>query len=769
MKFNLFFFMFTALGIFSLQGALVDRFGHSYNEIVVATDAADSVKLAAEELQKFSREICKAELKIVNNATQFPVIFVGESPELKKRGVTAEGLPSEGYLIKTGDNYLAIIGRDYKGKPLLDTRNPWRCIDAYNQELKLAAFGDAGTLTGVYEFLRQIGEVRFYLPGELGTVITSVPNLTVPELNVSGAPRTNYRYPWFSMFERSPQSALWARRVGFGGKAPVMIIDSYTRFQKYRDSHPEYFALADGKRAFGAECAADGHGHLCLTNPAVIKQWANDIIEYFENNPQVDVYPLTPSDGLRRICECKDCQAELRQNAGNDGRFSYHIWNFTGKVAALVGKRFPNKYVGCLAYERYHTPPAEIGYMPNVAVMFCNWRSFLANPAESAKFHAEVEAWSAKVDRVYLWTWYLDHWLPWNGLPVIFTDTIERELKYMFKNPKYSGEFIESEGQNGDHNQMPTPGMQHLNLYVTARLYWNPQLKVATLIEEYCKLFYGPAAAPMQSFWLTAQQRRSAIITKNLHCSPDDVFTPVFITKLNDLLKQALDATPAASVYRERVELIRKEFSAGSKRLTRLEKIGIQKLEIPLVMNMEEPFTKIKPVKFVGKNGEDYTPSTWLYAGYDRQYLYLKFVCFEPIMAKLRREVTSSDGETWTDDSIEVFICPDESKRDKCYQLVINSNNALFDAKVLSVAGRDPKWNSKARIKTKREENRWIVEISLPFASIDINDPNFTGELAANFYRNRSVGAETTRSCWSPTGAFAHYTPDKFGVLKLRK
>jgi len=770
MKFNFSLIIYIALGVISLQAALLDHTGKPYKEIVVATDATDSVQLAAKEMQEFCHKICAANLKIVHVATQFPVIFIGESSGLKKRGLSAEKLPREGYLIKTGADYLAILGQDYKGRVLLGPINPWRSVEAYNSKLKLAAFGDAGTLTGVYEFLRQIGKVRFYLPGKLGTVITSVPNLTVPKLTISGAPKVNYRYPWFSMFEHSPESALWAHRVGFGGKAPVMIMHSYREFQKYRDSNPEYFALADGKRAFGSECVADGHGHLCLTNPDVIKQWADDIIAYFEAHPDVDVYPLSPNDGLTRICECQNCQAELRPAAPKGGKFSYHIWNFTGKVAALVSKRFPNKYVGCLAYEHYQSPPPEITYLPNVAIMFCVRRSLLANSGTSSRIHAEIEAWSGKVDRFYLWSYYLDHWLPWTNLPIVFIDTIEKELKYLFRNPKFSGEFIEAEGQHHtEYNQMPTPGMQHLNLYVTARLYWNPQLELATLIDEYCNLFYGPAAAPMKSFWLTAQQQRSAFVAKNPKCTPEEVFTPILITKLNGFLNQALETTPVASVYRNRVELIRKEFSIGAKRLTRLENIGIQKLDLPL-MNRKKTFAKIKPVKFFGKNGESYTPSTWLYAGYDRQYLYFKFICFEPEIAKIRKKITSNDdGTIWEDDSIEIYICPDESKRAKCYQLVINVNGALFDAKVLNPAARDPLWNSNAKINVEKQANRWVVEVRLPFASIGINDPNFTGNLAVNFYRNRSVGAKATASCWSPTGARAHYFPDKFGVLKLKK
>ncbi len=767
-------FLLTAFYTFAvvvpLKAALLDHTGKPYNEIVIAKDAANTVKLAAKELQKFSREICRADLKIVNKATQFPVIYVGKSSGLTSRGITSEKLPSEGYLIRTGNNFLAIVGRDYKGKPLLGPRNPWRDVEAYNYELKLGAFGEAGTLTGVYEFLRQVGNVRFYLPGNLGTVIPKVSDLKVPELNISGSPKVNYRYPWFSMFKNSPESTLWARRVGFGGKAPVVIIHSYRQFQKYQKSHPEYFALADGKRAFGSECVADGHGHLCLTNPAVIKQWADDIIAYFDTHPNVDVYPLVPSDGLTRICECPKCQAELRPAAGYRGKFSYHIWNFTRKVAALVGKRYPHKYVGCLAYASYRLPPAEINYMPNTAVMFCVPRGSLANPKTAAQAHKEIEAWSAKVDRIYLWSYYLDHWLPWSNLPVIYVDTIEKELKYLFQNPKFSGEFIEAEAQKAsEFNQMPTPGMQHLNLYITARLYWNPQLKVSELLGEYCALFYGPAAKPMKSFWLTAQQRRTDLITKNPKCTPEEVFTPVFINKLNSFLKQALAATSKESVYHKRVKLIQKEFSFGASRLIRLENVGIQKLELPLV-NRKKPFSKIKPVKFTGKNGESYMPATWLYAGYDRQYLYLKFICYEPEMLKLRKKITKNDDiTTWQDDSIEIFICPNESNRAECYQLVLNANGAVFDGKVLNAAGRDASWNSKISVKVNKEPNRWIIKARIPFSAFGINDPGFTGNLAANFYRNRTINKNAASSCWSPTGIFAHYAPDKFGIIVLKK
>ncbi|MBQ6471957.1 MAG: DUF4838 domain-containing protein, partial [Victivallales bacterium] len=409
--------LLSLTGALSLRAELLDGAGHAFREIVVAENAPATVRLAAEELRSFLARRCGAQLNVTAKPSHSPCILVGNSPALSQNGLSPATLPEEGYAIKSGDGYLALYGRDYDGPPVLGNINPWRGVEAYNRELELCAFGEAGTLSAVHEFLQQICGIRFYMPGELGTFVPPVGDVRVPALNMVAAPRTHYRYPWFSMFEYSPESALWARRVGFGGKAPVMIIHSYGRFSRFQGSHPEYFALADGKRAFGGECVANGKGHLCLSNPEVIRQWAEDIIAFFRSNPEFDVYPLAPEDGLTRICGCPSCASELRPDMPEEGRFSYHIWHFTCQVAAQVAKVFPDKFVGCLAYEKYRMPPEELDSMPNVAVMFCNRRSALANPQTAATLHAEIESWSRKASRIYLWNWYLEHWLPWTGLP----------------------------------------------------------------------------------------------------------------------------------------------------------------------------------------------------------------------------------------------------------------------------------------------------------------------------------------------------------------
>ena len=49
-------------------------------------------------------------------------------------------------------------------------------------------------------------------------------------------------------------------------------------------------------------------------------------------------------------------------------------------------------------------------------------------------------------------------------------------------------------------------GIDHLTIYLKARLYWEPGLDLAGFLDEYYTLFYGPAAAEMREFFEFAEQ-----------------------------------------------------------------------------------------------------------------------------------------------------------------------------------------------------------------------------------------------------------------------
>ena len=740
--------------------------GQAYTHIVIEKDAPDSVKLAASEMQQFIGRQCGVQLPIRNEALE------GEAAIHLGHGVETESLPSDGFRIKTAPKALYIAGKDSRNPPPIGPRNPWRRTELINNELKLAALHDQGTLCGVYAFLEEFGGIRFYWPGEDGIVLQPVDELKLPEIDMTRSPRFSYRYPWFCLFEKDKDNALWFHRAGFGGHAPVVIIHSFNFIKHHQQEHPEFWALVNGKRAFTNECVADGHGHLCLNNPDLLKTWCDDIRKYFDANPDIEVYPIVPNDGLTRICECPQCQADLRPQAASNGVFSYHIWKFVNAVAREIRKTHPNRYIGCLAYEKYWQPPEEIDFEPNVAVMICHSRSSMTDEKTSENFWNGVNAWSKKSGRLYFWDWYLNHWPPTDFLPIFYPQTIEREIRKMAANPKFCGEFIESENFGGafpfGHERIGMPGMQHLNLYLTAKLLWNPQLSVKAILDEYYKLFYGPAEAPMRGFWEMAEAVRNAAFVKG-NTAPDSIFTRQNLLALNEFLQNALKAVPQDSVYARRIKIVNDEFQIGAKRLTNMEAAGKSLFEVQPVEQLSD-LDKLKPMRFYDKFADWSEPPTWLYAGYDRRNLYLKFLCYEPNMDKIRATVTEHDqGTIWDDDCVELFFFTDPNKLEKGYHIIINTLGTIMDGIQTRPVAPDLSWESNVKCDIVKEETRWIVNVTLPFTSLGINDINFAGEMIVNFFRTRVAGGRPTPFVWSPTGDAAYFVPKKFGRMRFVK
>ena len=755
------------------DAAVIAPDGRPYQQIVVAEHAPDSVKLAAKEMQSLLKQMTETELPIVNETNERPVICIGEQPMLTSVGLMAKTLPSEGWAFQTTDDFLAIYGDDYNGAPIEGIGRPWVLDGLYNRHLKIGVCGPSGTLNGVYEFQHRVAGFRFYMPGPDGTVVPNVQEFKVPELKMTGAPTVHWRWPYICHLNRNDDVMLWSKRMGFGGGRLVHIVHWYRSMLKYKDTHPEFFALVDGKRDFTNLCAVGGGGHLCLTNPDLLEQAANDICKWFDNNPMVDVYPFAPQDGLHRICGCKNCQAELHADYPKEEQFSYHIWNFTAKLAAKVAEKHPNKYIGCLAYEQYRKPPRELGKLKNVAVMFCYKRSNTANPEFRKQIHDEIDVWSKRVDRFYLWSWYLDHWPPWSNLPVVQLNVIQDEIAWLLSHPNYGGEYIETQSFASApecYAKMDTPGLMHLGLYLTGRTYMDPSTKADALLAEYARLFYGPAEKPMLSFWSEAQKRREAVFANMQKVEAETLFTVDFLKELQEYLNNALAATEENSIYRRRVALVKGEFDVGAERINRLVGTGGRKGTLAFI-EKEFDLQKQDMELFMAKDGGKTTvPRTTVQYGRNRRSLIFRFIAYETNMGSIVANVKDHDnGKIWEDDSIEIFLYPDESGNGKGYHIIANTAKVVFDASTTKNSlNHDVAWESKAWVGFKRYSDRWLMEISIPFESIGISDPEFAAPLAVNFYRNRVRKGDAECSCWSPTGHYLHNTPEKFGRLSCK-
>lgn len=157
-------------------------------------------------------------------------------------------------------------------------------------------------------------------------------------------------------------------------------------------------------------------------------------------------------------------------------------------------------------------------------------------------------------------------------------------------------------------------------------------------------------------------------------------------------------------------------------------------------------------------SGGNLTENTRFMITYDSQNIYIAAEVqqsfLDPVLnllSKVKCTVKERDGGVYMDDSIEIFLLPEN---DNYYQIAVNMDGTIFDAK-----GKEQQWNSHAIVATQKGEKTWTVEVAVPLS--DFNLKNIDGvKFRANFYRNNPAKNES--GAWSPTGKSFH-TVEAFG------
>ncbi|HOS44421.1 MAG TPA: sugar-binding protein, partial [Armatimonadota bacterium] len=131
-------------------------------------------------------------------------------------------------------------------------------------------------------------------------------------------------------------------------------------------------------------------------------------------------------------------------------------------------------------------------------------------------------------------------------------------------------------------------------------------------------------------------------------------------------------------------------------------------------------------------------PATRAWLATDGTTLYAAFRCSNVPGATLKTDATGRDTRVWEDDSIELFLWPDETKP-RFVQFIVNADGMCYDAdNTFNLAQRsqsDASWNPAYRVNTGREDGAWTLELALPLASAGI-DPQPGKAFRLNITRN---------------------------------
>ena len=768
---------------------LLVKDGQPRADIVIAEKPTRAMKLAAAELQLHLFKMSGASLEIVTApGTNVPGhIYVGPSPWAEKVGVTDTDLQRDMFRVVSGNNWLALVGFDQDVQPQefwcksredrprvqaeweKKTGRNWIAWDqssfkGYNKVLDIWVSDGAGTLYAVHDFLRSLG-VEWYMPGELGEVIPEKRDIALPKVNKKVRPDVAGRSitfaDFFSHAAGVTNDVLWYFRLGlgahpqgFGHSMQVILSHPYTR-----TNHPDYYALYNGKR----ELYARG-GKPCLSSEGLYSNMLEYAKTYFDTYPDSDAFPIMPTDGYASMCQCDLCKGKDDPERGYAGFMSDYVWGFANRVAGEIAKSHPGKKIGCCPYGSYYLPP-KIDLHTNVIAMICRWRQNDAdNPTNRPTVLADRKAWQDKLapESLYTWDYYLNS-RPNSerlGMPIFFPHVISEDLKSW--KGILQGEGVESWKENGC---LAYPGVNHLNIYVTARLYWNCDRDVDQMLEKYYERFFGPAREEMKGFYERAEKTWMKLQAADIEF-------------LLNTLKAAEEKAGAGTVYGRRVALIRKECEPKLRELLmqRGQKDEFERLEITrqpgtaaiVDGRLDENLwtgSKSYDLKEMIKGGPPKIPASFK-IGCDAANLYVAVTCSEPDTQGIKAAGTERDDtNVWLDDSIEVILM---TPKHKYYQFTVNASGALVDVdRKQGLQGIT--WDSSASAAAIKGAERWTVELAIPFKDIDGDKPAADQPWHINIGRNRPRDNDPEGSIFVPCGKPTFHNTDKMSVLAVNE
>jgi len=251
-----------------------------------------------------------------------------------------------------------------------------------------------GTPNAVYDFLeRQLG-VRWIEPGDVGISYRKQTPITLTVGEHSWAPTIMYRrirqgirniaqpetYESEAEKERVEahnrrvaETVRWQARMRMGGSSPGGGHTFHGWWDKYGETHPEYFALTEkGQRAplrLKRRSWEESRSWVktCPSNPAVASQI---VAEWLPRKPLVRYLSVGVNDGVEGFCRCPKCKAlDVRQEGE---KFAEHLtdryMHLANMVASKARAHRPDAMVAVYAYMKTVQPPRRVKLEPNVIV-----------------------------------------------------------------------------------------------------------------------------------------------------------------------------------------------------------------------------------------------------------------------------------------------------------------------------------------------------------------------------------------------------------------
>ncbi len=490
--------------------------------ISLATDAIPAERTAAEQLQRFLKEVTGADF-VLRDEKDVPVeeqqIFVGAGQRARSLIPAAEwkDLGTDGMIIKTSKGQLILAG----GRP-------------------------RGTLYAVFQFLEESVGCRWWTPTE--STIPNQPTLTVNVEDQRYVPPFSYREHFSTAMRYHPEFATKLHQNGshqqqteeWGGHFKILgFSHTFSELippQTYFGSHPEWFS--DPTRG-GLPCTKDSplpegqDTQLCLTNPEVLKELTKNALELIRQNPTAGYISISQNDNSNP-CTCESC----KKLATREGSQSGVILTFVNQVAKEIGESYPDFWVETLAYTYSEKPPRTVRPARNVLIRLALALADYGHPIDSEWNEPArdlIRNWAKIAPHLFIWSYAT------NFKKAMFPHPNWRSMAEdyrFFAANNVQGMFVQGDCYTGDVGDFT-----QLRAWLTGKLLWDPTRDQKALTSEFLAGYYGAAAPFLQQYLdlllTTFEAQKRGLNTNNRDFS---FINLDMATQGTDLFRQAREA-----------------------------------------------------------------------------------------------------------------------------------------------------------------------------------------------------------------------------------
>ena len=257
--------------------------------------------------------------------------------------------------------------------------------------------------------------------------------------------KVNYLMVWMKYYDKIDEEL-----KAFAAARGIIIESGHHNFdylippEKYRDTHPEFFAVTDENTRRVLAGMPEGSRQLCVTNSELRKELVKNLITYHRNHPEIKFLGFNPNDGFG-WCECENCSKLYDKNVKGDtycrSEKHYRANRIFNELVSFVGKELhaasPELVLNFFAYVNYTCPAENFKLTPGISVHLAfYWRciNHLINSPEcniNSGYLRDLLAWERAKQggflNIYEYFMGINFYL---SMPMIHMENMFKEVKF---------------------------------------------------------------------------------------------------------------------------------------------------------------------------------------------------------------------------------------------------------------------------------------------------------------------------------------------------